>query len=78
MNATALVDLSRTRDLARSGSARSIRMAAGLSLSEVGSAVGVAESTVFRWEHGERAPRGEAGLRYGELLEALIGRGAKR
>lgn len=77
MTTDSVVDLTRTRDLARSGSARAIRLAAGLSLNEVGTAVGVAESTVFRWERGERAPHGEPALRYGALLDALIRRGRR-
>jgi transcriptional regulator with XRE-family HTH domain len=51
-----------------------VRLSAGLSLSEVGEEVGASVSTVFRWENGERAPRGEAALRYGDLLEALAER----
>ena len=73
MNTQDTVDLSRIRLLAKSGAARSIRRAADLSLAEVASVVDVSVSTVWRWEHGDRSPRGEAALRYGRLLDGLIG-----
>lgn len=73
-----VVELSRIRSLARSGSARTVRLAAGLSLAEIAATVGVTSSAVFRWENGERAPHGDAALRYGELLEALMTRGRRR
>jgi len=66
-----LLDLIGVRQLAKSGAARGIRTAAGLSLADVGGAIGVAAATVQRWENGLRRPYGEAALRYGALLEAL-------
>lgn len=69
-----LVRLSNARALTRTGVARSIRLAAGLSLSEVAEPIGVAPVTVWRWERGERQPQGAAAVRYGELLEALTHR----
>lgn len=66
-----LVDLTDVRALARMGVARSVRLAAGLSLAEVAEAVGVVPVTVYRWETGERSPRGEAALRYKSLLDEL-------
>lgn len=66
-----LVEISEVRTVIRSGKARRIRLRAGLSLGEVAQAVGVGVSTVCRWEMGERAPRGPAALRYGEVLEGL-------
>jgi transcriptional regulator with XRE-family HTH domain len=72
MDADQLVALSAVRSLVRSGAARSIRVAADLSLAEVGRAVGVSPVAVFRWERGDRVPRGEPALRYGELLTALM------
>jgi transcriptional regulator with XRE-family HTH domain len=71
MDADQLVSLSAVRALVRSGAARSIRVAAGLSLAEVSQAVGVSTVAVYRWERGERIPRGEPALRYGDLLMAL-------
>ncbi len=59
------------RQLAASGEARRRRIAAGLSYRETGDAVGVSQSTILRWERGERSPRGDAAIRYGELLEQL-------
>jgi DNA-binding transcriptional regulator YiaG len=74
MNMTAdAVALSKARALARSGAARSVRLAAGLSLSEMARPVEVSPTTIFRWENGERVPRGEPALRYLELLERLMG-----
>lgn len=77
MNTETLPELVRVRELVRSGAARSIRVAAGLSLGEVAESVGVAPATVWRWEHGDRVPRGDAALRYGELLQALMRRGPR-
>ena len=66
--------LAAVRALAASGAARSIRLGARLSLSEVANQIGVSTSTVFRWEQGQRHPRGQAALRYGLLLAKLMGR----
>jgi transcriptional regulator with XRE-family HTH domain len=64
--------VTRARSFAESGAARSIRLAADLSLREVASAAGVSVSTVWRWEHGERRPRGDAAVRYGAVLDELM------
>lgn len=69
-----LIRLADTRAAAAAGAARSLRLAAGLSLGEVARELGVSVSCVFRWETGERRPRGDAALRYGELLERLAER----
>lgn len=66
--------LAAVRALTNSGVARSIRLAARLSLSEVADEVGASTSAVHRWERGQRNPRGEAALRYGALLTELMGR----
>jgi transcriptional regulator with XRE-family HTH domain len=66
-----LVRLTRVRGLAADGTARKLRLEAGLSLGEVAEHVGVGIPTVSRWEQGERRPRGRFALRYGALLEAL-------
>lgn len=71
MNGAELVDLAKVRGLVRSGNARYIRLARGLSVGEVARGVGVAKATVSRWEAGQRIPRGAAALRYGQLLESL-------
>jgi DNA-binding transcriptional regulator YiaG len=64
--------LARVRRLATNGAARSIRQAARLSLPEVAAEIGVAVSTVWRWENGQRQPRGEAAERYSDLLDRLM------
>jgi transcriptional regulator with XRE-family HTH domain len=66
-----LLRLARGRALARTGDARRIRMAAGVSARELARAVEVAPSTLARWERGETRPRGDAGLRYEAALGAL-------
>jgi len=68
------VELAEVRELTASGAARALRVGNRLSLSDVASAVGVAVSTVWRWEAGQRTPRGEPALRYGALLRRLAGR----
>jgi DNA-binding transcriptional regulator YiaG len=66
--------LARVRDLVRSGAARSVRRAAGLSYRELARSADVAPSTVYRWEHQVQVPRGVAALRYLETLEELMSR----
>ena len=76
MNTKAHLDLAavaRCRALARSGAARSIRIAAGVSLAEVASQLEVSPSTVHRWETGLRSPRASSAVEYGVLLRSLIG-----
>jgi len=68
------VQIARVRALVRSGAAEKIRVASGLSKSEVARAVGVYPSTVSRWESCSRVPRGERAVRYAQLLERLLGR----
>lgn len=63
--------LARVRGLALSGEARRIRTEARVSLADIGKACGVAESTVYRWESGLRAPRGRPAIRYLKLLDRL-------
>lgn len=64
--------LVRVRQLCHSGAARSARLAAELSLSEVAKVIDTAPSTVYRWETCERKPRGDAALRYEQLLGRLL------
>lgn len=66
-----LLQLTQVRAACRSGAARTIRCAAGLSQSELAAALGVDDTTVARWEAGERTPRMAVGLRYAELLNEL-------
>ena len=75
MNTETPIDLAavaRCRSLASSGAARSIRLAAGVSLAEVARQLEVSPSTIHRWETGLRSPRAAAAERYGRLLRQLI------
>ena len=74
MAVSELIQLADVRSACASGAARALRLSAGLSLGEVAREIDVAVPTVFRWERNERRPRGEAALRYGELLAALAAR----
>ena len=65
------IELSRVRNAAASGEARQVRERAKLSLSELGAACEVDQSTIWRWETGRRRPRGPAGLRYARVLDLL-------
>lgn len=58
-----------------SGAAKAIRLQAGLSIREAAQAAGLASSTVFRWEHGDRRPRGNGAYAYLRVLDELSGRG---
>jgi transcriptional regulator with XRE-family HTH domain len=59
------------RRLAATGSARAMREAARLSLSEVAVEIGVHPSTVMRWERGERQPTAEHAGKWAALLREL-------
>lgn len=72
MDTSDLLELSHARSLVASGTTRSIRIAAGLSLRDVASALEVAPSTVLRWERGERVPGKVAGPAYARLLRVLV------
>lgn len=64
------ITLAITRQMVADGTARDLRVAAHLSLGDVGRAIGTSPTTIWRWEHG-RGPTGELGLRYAELLSRL-------
>lgn len=68
-----LETLTRVRGLVASGAARSLRRSAGLTVKEVAQASGVNWRTIYRYEGAEVVPRGQAALRYGRLLEHLLG-----
>jgi DNA-binding transcriptional regulator YiaG len=51
--------------------AAAIRRDCGVTQRELAEALGVDRVTVARWEIGEHVPRGEARLRYIEILEQL-------
>ena len=71
MDMQELLLLAFVRRACRTGEARRIREAAGISRSEVAGVLGVDSTSVLKWEAGERVPRTALGLRYGELLEGL-------
>jgi len=54
-----------------SGRARLIRERARVSQSEVGRAIGTTGSAIAHWEAGRRVPRGDAAIRYAQLLTKL-------
>ena len=54
-----------------SGMRRAWRHAAGLTLDQVAERLGVTKMTVWRWESGERTPRGQHRVEYSRLLRAL-------
>ena len=66
-----LVELRDLRRFLRTGQARKLRLRAGLSLPEVPGAVGASAPAVYRWEVGDRSPRGERAVRYWRLLQSL-------
>jgi len=68
---SAAADIARARLFIADGTARRIRLSARLSVGDIARAGGWSESTVHRWESGERAPRSEAALRYLEILRSL-------
>ncbi len=63
--------LAAVRELADTGRLREQRLRSRLSLAEVAEAVGATAAAVSRWERGLRRPRGEAAIRYLDLLEQL-------
>lgn len=76
MDSTEIIHISRLRLLVKSGTASTIRLAAGVSMREAADAAGVSVSSIWRWEHGERVPHGQAALRYARLLNDLLEGGA--
>jgi transcriptional regulator with XRE-family HTH domain len=73
MTTDEIVALALTRRLAADGSARRLREENGLSLADVGNAIGTSPTTIWRWEHGERSPHGNLAIRYAAVLSGLIG-----
>jgi transcriptional regulator with XRE-family HTH domain len=66
-----LGDIAWIRSLAEMGALPGMRRFAGLSLSEVARTLGVAPSTVMRWERADSMPRPAAALAYADLLRTL-------
>lgn len=71
MEANQLVLVAKARHLSTSGRGGRIRRAADLSLADIGDAIGASPSTVWRWEKGERLPRGAAAAAWAQLLDSL-------
>jgi DNA-binding transcriptional regulator YiaG len=72
MRATLTVDQElELRAWLTSGRAIGIRKDAGLSRSSVARDLNVAESALWRWEHGHRIPRGLHAAAYYRLLNKL-------
>lgn len=63
--------LAKARTLATTGMGRRVRVACDLSLRNVAESVGVAASTLWRWEQGQRRPRGAAASRWAHLVSEL-------
>ncbi|MEX0755878.1 MAG: helix-turn-helix transcriptional regulator [Actinomycetota bacterium] len=66
-----LKELVAVRALISSGGARSLRLAARISLGEMGRAFGSDASQISRWETAENVPREANALRYAEALRAI-------
>lgn len=66
-----LIDIGRCRALARDGGAESIRLTAGITMTEMAEAVGVSPATIWRWEKGHRHPDRRSALKYLRVLDAL-------
>ena len=67
--ATRSLDRARARRQLRTPAlARSMRLQAGLTLQEVGKALGVTGVAVRRWEIGDRTPRGDLAVEYLSFL----------
>lgn len=77
MTAEELVLLGIARRRAEDGSGRRIRETAKLSLRLIAQNIRVSEATVCRWEKGERRPRGDAAIRWAQLLDRLDRANAK-
>jgi DNA-binding transcriptional regulator YiaG len=65
------LQLTEARRLLRSGEARAIRQAAGLSLEEVARVCGVTPGAVSRWETSNRRPTGDAAVQFASLLAKI-------
>jgi transcriptional regulator with XRE-family HTH domain len=76
VNAKQTLKLMQARRLAASGEGKAVREAAGLSLRELAGAIDppLSVSALFRWENGERTPRGERAVAWAEFLQQLARR----
>lgn len=67
----ALAEIAVVRGLLTSGRAKAIRIAALISLDEMAASIGVAASTICKWEAGVNIPRAAVAIRYGRVLKEL-------
>jgi DNA-binding transcriptional regulator YiaG len=51
--------------------ARAIRIRAGITEAQMAQALNVSQSTISRWEGGSRQPRGQAAVRWVQILNEL-------
>ena len=70
-NTETLLEIAAARNLVRGAGPR-IRAEAGVTIPEAAAAIGVAPSTLWRWERGLRTPRGAAAVRYAAVLGELL------
>lgn len=63
--------LAQVRELTANGEAKAIRLRNAISLTEFATEIEVGATTLWRWEEGQRKPRGEAALRYLRVLLEL-------
>lgn len=70
-NESVTLDVARVRNWLRGGRAQAIRERSGLSQSDLARTLGVAPTTVSRWEAGARTPRPVVALRLLRLLDRL-------
>jgi len=69
--AASLADLVRASRLPSVAERKRIRAAAGVSLRQVGEALGVSAETVWSWENDQWGPSKENAPRYRKLLDEL-------
>ena len=50
---------------------QALRIAAGMTVTQVGAAVGVSSASIYYWETGQREPRGLQRIAYAQVLAAL-------
>lgn len=72
-----VLQLALARRYALTGAGGRVRRAAHLSLQEVADATGCSVTTLWRWERGERAPRGRPAVAWAALLRQLEQAGAQ-
>jgi len=65
------IEIARGRRLAASGEGRSLREAAGLSLSDLAPDIGVDSGTLSRIERGLSTPRAGTAERYAAVLDRI-------